>query len=185
MRQAIEEGFILDVLQNYITYKTYYQLEKTIENDPNFRNRKAHPRVARFASLHPTAIAQKVEVVVEHFRRHVKDELEGNAKAMVVTSSREHAFKYYQAIKKYIENKKYLNIKALIAFSGELSVDGEAHTESGLNGFSENSLPEKFNEIDYKLLIVAEKYQTGFDQPKLCSMSVSYTHLTLPTSPKV
>lgn len=172
MRQAIEEGFILDVLQNYITYKTYYQLEKTIEDDPNFRNRKAHPRVARFASLHPTAIAQKVEVVVEHFRRHVKDELEGNAKAMVVTSSREHAFKYYQAIKKYIENKKYLNIKALIAFSGELSVDGETHTESGLNGFSENALPEKFDEIDYKLLIVAEKYQTGFDQPKLCSMYI-------------
>lgn len=171
MRQAIEEGFILDVLQNYITYKTYYQLEKAIEDDPELRGRKAHPRVARFASLHPTAIAQKVEVIVEHFRRHVADELSGNAKAMVVTGSREHAFRYYQAIRKYIEDKNYLNIKALIAFSGELNIDGNNYTEAGLNDFSENALPEKFNsDVEYKLLIVAEKYQTGFDQPKLCAM---------------
>jgi type I restriction enzyme R subunit len=172
MRQAIEEGFILDVLQNYVTYKSYYQLEKAIEDDPNLSGRKAHPRVARFASLHPTAIAQKVEVIVEHFRRHVMREIDGQAKAMVVTQSREHAFRYYWAIKKYIEGKTYDGMRALIAFSGELKVDGEVYTESKINEFSETELPDKFDSMDYQLLIVAEKYQTGFDQPKLCAMYI-------------
>ncbi len=174
MKQAIEEGFILDVLQNYITYKTYYKLEKAINNDPELSGRKAYPRVARFASLHPTALAQKVEVIVEHFRRHVKNELSGNAKAMVITQSREHAFRYYQTIKKYIKDKNYLNIRTLVAFSGELNIDGNSYNESRLNDFSESALPGKFDEINYKLLIVAEKYQTGFDQPKLCAMYIDH-----------
>lgn len=172
MRQAIEEGFILDVLQNYMTYQTYYELEKVIEDDPRFKERKAQRKVARFATLHPTAIAQKVEVVVEHFLRHVADELDGNAKAMVVTQSRLQALRYFQAIKKYIEDKKYQGVKPLIAFSGELDDSGEIYTEAQLNGFAETELPKKFDTHEYQLLIVAEKYQTGFDQPKLCAMYI-------------
>lgn len=172
MRQAIEEGFILDVLQNYMTYKTYYQLEKAIEDDPRLEGRKAQRRVARFATLHPTAIVQKVEVIVEHFLRHVAKELEGNGKAMVVTQSRIQALKYFQAIKKYIEDKKYQGVRPLVAFSGELNIDGEIYTEAQLNNFSETELPERFDGSGYQLLIVAEKYQTGFDQPKLCAMYI-------------
>lgn len=172
MRQAIEEGFILDVLQNYMTYKAYYQLEKVIEDDPDLSGRSAQRKVARFATLHPTAIAQKVEVIVEHFRRHVAKEIHGAAKAMVVTQSREHALKYYFAIKKYIENHHYGDLKALVTFSGEMDFEGETYTEAGVNGFAETELPKKFETSEYQLLIVAEKYQTGFDQPKLCAMYV-------------
>ncbi len=172
MRQAIEEGFILDVLQNYMTYKTYYQLEKAIEDDPEF-NSKARRKVARFAQLHPTAISQKAEVIVEHFRRHVSKELKGNAKAMVVTQSREHALKTYLGIKRYIDEQNY-DLGALVAFSGELKVAGQdtPYTESELNGFAETELPKQFDGDDFHILIVAEKYQTGFDQPKLCAMYV-------------
>ncbi|RLJ77386.1 type I restriction endonuclease subunit R [Pedobacter alluvionis] len=172
MRQAIEEGFILDVLQNYMTYGAYYKLEKAIDKDPTMLGRQAQRKVARFASLHPTAIAQKVEVIVEHFKRHVLGELEGQAKAMVVTQSREHAIKYYFGIKKYITDQNYNNIKAIVAFSGEINVNQESYTEAGINGFAETELPVQFDGIDYRLLIVAEKYQTGFDQPKLCAMYV-------------
>lgn len=172
MRQAIEEGFILDVLQNYMTYRTYYQLEKAIEDDPDLRERRGQRKVARFASLHPTAISQKVEVIVEHFRRHVMPELDGQAKAMVVTQSREHALRYYFGVRDYIQKNGYTDLKALVAFSGELHVDSVTYTESGLNGFSETELPLRFDSDEYQVLIVAEKYQTGFDQPKLCAMYV-------------
>ncbi|WP_206185204.1 type I restriction endonuclease subunit R [Thioclava sp. F42-5] len=172
MRQAIEEGFILDVLQNYMTYKAYYQLEKTIEDDPAFKGRKAQARVARYASLHPTAIDQKVEVIVEHFRRHVARELEGKAKAMIVTQSREHALRYWQRLNEYIASKGYSDLKALVAFSGDLTVDGNEWTEATANGFAETELPKKFDTDAYQVLVVAEKYQTGFDQPKLVAMYV-------------
>ncbi|OOY31256.1 DEAD/DEAH box helicase family protein [Thioclava sp. F36-6] len=172
MRQAIEEGFILDVLQNYMTYKAYYQLEKTIEDDPAFKGRKAQARVARYASLHPTAIDQKVEVIVEHFRRHVARELEGKAKAMIVTQSREHALRYWQRLNDYIASKGYSDLKALVAFSGDLKVDGNEWTEATANGFAETELPKKFATDAYQVLVVAEKYQTGFDQPKLVAMYV-------------
>lgn len=172
MRQAIEEGFILDVLQNYMTYKAYYQLEKAIEDDPELSGRRGQRRVARFASLHPTAIGQKVEVIVEHFRRHVMPELSGQAKAMIVTGSREHALRYYFGVRDYIAARDYKDLKALVAFSGELELDGESYTEADLNGFSETELPRKFDTDGYQILIVAEKYQTGFDQPKLCAMYV-------------
>lgn len=172
MRQAIEEGFIVDVLQNYTTYEAYYQLEKTIEDDPAFKGRRAQARVARYASLHPTAIDQKVEVIVEHFRRHVARELNGQAKAMVVTQSREHALRYWQHLTAYIENKRYSDLKALVAFSGELEIDGNTWTESAANGFSEAELPRRFDTAEYQILVVAEKYQTGFDQPKLVAMYV-------------
>ncbi len=172
MRQAIEEGFILDVLQNYMTYKAYYQLEKAIEDDPELNTRRAQRRVARFASLHPTAIGQKVEVIVEHFRRHVMDELDGRAKAMIVTGSREHALRYYFGVRDYIKANGYTDVKPLVAFSGDLEVDGQTYTEAELNGFAETELPRRFDSDAYQVLIVAEKYQTGFDQPKLCAMYV-------------
>ena len=181
MRQAIEEGFILDVLQNYMTYKAYYQLEKTIEDDPELSGRRGQRKVARFASLHPTAIGQKVEIIVEHFRRHVMGELDGLAKAMIVTQSREHALRYYFGIKAYLEAENYVDLRALVAFSGELTHDGETYTEADLNGFSETELPGRFDGFKpdgtpypdtYQILIVAEKYQTGFDQPKLCAMYI-------------
>lgn len=172
MRQAIEEGFILDVLQNYMTYKAYYALEKTIDDDPELDTRRAQRKVARFAALHPTALSQKVEVMVEHFQRHVRPELDGQAKAMIVTSSRESALRYYFALKTYIEDKGYRDLKALAAFSGELHVDGNTYTEAELNGFGEGELPKRFDTPEYQILIVAEKYQTGFDQPKLSGMYI-------------
>ncbi len=181
MRQAIEEGFILDVLQNYMTYKAYYQLEKAIEDDPELRGRRGQRKVARFASLHPTAIGQKVEIIIEHFRRHVMGELGGQAKAMIVTQSREHALRYYLGAKDYIKEQGYHDLKALVAFSGDLTIDGQTYTEADLNDFSETELPGRFDGFkpdgtpypdQYQILIVAEKYQTGFDQPKLCAMYV-------------
>jgi len=172
MRQAIEEGFILDVLRYYMTYKAYYQLEKAIEDDPELDSRRGQRKVARFASLHPTAIGQKVEVIIEHFRRHVMHELDGQAKAMVVTQSREHALRYYFGVRDYINRNGYTDMKALVAFSGEIELNGETWSESVINGFSETELPRRFDTFDYQVLIVAEKYQTGFDQPKLCAMYV-------------
>ena len=172
MRQAIEEGFILDVLQNYMTYKAYYKLEKTIEDDPNLSGRRGQRTVARFASLHATAIDQKVEVIIEHFRRHVAKELDGNAKAMVVTQSREHALRYWQHMNRYIAEHGYKDLKALVAFSGDLRIDGEEWTEAAANGFAETELPKKFDSKEFQILVVAEKYQTGFDQPKLVAMYV-------------
>lgn len=172
MRQAIEEGFIRDVLENYTTYQAYYQLEKTIEDDPAFKGKKAQSRVARFAVLHPTALDQKVEVIVEHFRRHVAGELGGQAKAMIVTQGIEHAIRYWQHINRYIAKKGYTDLKALVAFSGEKTVDGEVFSEAQANGFAETELPRKFDTDEFQLLVVAEKYQTGFDQPKLVAMYV-------------
>ena len=172
MRQAVEEGFILDVLQNYRTYKSYYELEKTIEDDPRFKGAKAKRKVARYVSL--TTINQKAAVIVEHFNKHVKNELNGQAKAMVVCQSREHAFKHYEAIKGYIKDHKdeCKGLDAIVAFSGDLIVDGQAYTEPGLNGFSEKDLPEQFDTALYQILVVANKYQTGFDQPKICAMYI-------------
>lgn len=172
MRQAIEEEFIVDVLKNYMTYQAYYQLEKTIEDDPAFKGRKAQARVARYASLHPTAIDQKVEVIVEHFRRHVAGKLHGQAKAMIVSQSREHALRYWQRLNEYVATKGYTNLKALVAFSGDLDIDGNVWTEASANGFAETELPKKFDTDEYQVLVVAEKYQTGFDQPKLVAMYV-------------
>jgi type I restriction enzyme R subunit len=172
MRQAIDEGFILDVLQNYTTYGAYYQLEKTIEDDPELRGRRGQARVARYASLHPIAIDQKVEVIVEHFRVHVQGGLNGHAKAMVVAQSREHALRYWQHINAYIEEKQYPDLKTLVAFSGDLNIDGTEWTEVSANGFAETELPKKFDTDEFQILVVAEKYQTGFDQPKLVAMYV-------------
>ena len=177
MKQAIEEGFILDVLQNYITYDTYYKLNKEIEEDPQYQTNKAKRQIARFVELHEVNIAQRIEVIVEHFRTTVMQELNGTAKAMVITASREGAVKYCKAFKDYINKKGYEGIDALVAFSGKvvLKEDGKEYTESGINGFSEDKLPKEFEKDDYKVLLVANKYQTGFDQPKLCAMYILKT----------
>jgi len=176
MRQAIEEVFILDVLQYYTTYKTYYRLIKAIEDDPKVDKRKAGRALARFMSLHPYNIAQKTEVMVEHFRHFTMHKIGGKAKAMVTTSSRLHAVRYKQAFDKYIAEKGYKGIKTLVAFSGTV-VDPEApgveYTEVGMNGgIKEKELPERFGTDHYQVLLVAEKYQTGFDQPLLHTMYV-------------
>jgi type I restriction enzyme R subunit len=176
MRQAIEEGFILDVLANYTTYKTYYRLIKSIEDDPEVDKRKAARALARFMSLHPHNIAQKTEVMVEHFRHFTMHKIGGKAKAMVVTSSRLHAVRYKQAFDRYIAEKGYQGIKTLVAFSGTVidpDAPGVEYTEVGMNqGIREKELPERFGSEEYQVLLVAEKYQTGFDQPLLHTMYV-------------
>lgn len=172
MRQAIEEGFILDVLQNYVTYKAYYKLAKAIEDDPTLEEKPAKKAIARFASLHPHNVAQKTEIMVEHFRRITRHKIGGRAKAMVVTSSRLHALRYKQAFDEYIRRKGYTDVATLVAFSGTVIDNGEEYTEPGLNRFGEKELPERFQEDDYQVLIVADKYQTGFDQPLLHTMFV-------------
>jgi len=176
MRQAIEEGFILDVLASYTTYKTYYRLIKSIENDPEVDKRKAARALARFMSLHPHNIAQKTEVMVEHFRHFTMHKIGGKAKAMVVTSSRLHAVRYKQAFDRYIAEKGYQGIKTLVAFSGTVidpDAPGVEYTEVGMNqGIREKELPERFGSEEYQVLLVAEKYQTGFDQPLLHTMYV-------------
>lgn len=176
MRQAIEEGFILDVLKNYITYKTYYKITQTAEDDPNVDRKKAAKALARFLTLHPHNISQKTEVMVEHFRTYVRHKIGGRAKAMVVTDSRLHAVRYKQAFDQYIKNKGYTDIKSLVAFSGTVDdpdVPGVTYTEVSMNnGIAEKQLPESFETDEYKVLLVAEKYQTGFDQPLLHTMYV-------------
>ncbi|GAB3570714.1 DEAD/DEAH box helicase family protein [Spirosoma luteolum] len=174
MRQAIEENFILDVLKNYTTYELYFRLSKAIEDDPELNKKKASLAIGRFVSLHPHNIAQKTEVIIEHFRQVVSKKIGGKAKAMVVTSSRLHALRYYLAFRQYIREKGYQDIRPLVAFSGKV-IDGQypaGVTEVELNGFSEKALPKQFESDDYQLLLVANKYQTGFDQPLLHTMYV-------------
>ncbi|WP_010136325.1 type I restriction endonuclease subunit R [Ochrovirga pacifica] len=174
MKQAIEEGFILDVLKNYTTYKTYYKLSKQIEDDPKVNKKKAARAIGRFMSLHPHNLAQKTEVMVEHFRQVVTNKIGGKAKAMVVSSSRLHAVRYKEEFDKYIQEKGYKDIKTIVAFSGKVihSNAPEGVTEVELNGFAEKEVPKKFASNDYQLLLVADKYQTGFDQPLLHTMYV-------------
>lgn len=172
MKQAIEEGFILDVLQNYTTYDTYYSLNKKIEEDPELNTSEAKRQIARFIQLHETNISQRVEIIIEHFRTTVMKELNGSAKAMVVTESRESAVRYTQAFEKYIVEHGYKDIHALVAFSGKLKVDDVEYCESGMNGFPESRTRNEFDTDNYQVLIVADKYQTGFDQKKLCAMYI-------------
>lgn len=176
MRQAIEEGFIHDVLANYTCYKRYYRLIQKVEADPEVPRRRAARALARFVEFHDYEIAQKVEVIVEHFRTHTRHKIGGRAKAMVVTGSREHAVRYKLGFDKYIRDKGYTDVKSLVAFSGEIMLKefgDKKFTEVGMNnGIKESELPEKFNTEDYQVLLVAEKYQTGFDQPLLHSMYV-------------
>jgi type I restriction enzyme R subunit len=177
MRQAIEEGFILDVLRNYTTYKTYYKLLQSAEEDPEVERKRAAKALARFLSLHPHNIAQKTEVIIEHFRKFTAHKIGGRAKAMLVTRSRLHAVRYKRAFDKYIAEKGYPNIRTLVAFSGTVidkDLPDEEFTEVSMNGgkISEKKLPEEFAKPEYQVLIAADKYQTGFDQPLLHTMYV-------------
>lgn len=175
MRQAIEEGFILNVLENYTSYELYFKLNKAIEEDPKLNKKKASRAIGRFVSLHPYNLSQKTEVIIEHFRQVVAKKLGGRAKAMVVTGSRLHAKRYFEEFQDYIAEKGYHNeIKVLVAFSGKVVDDNtpDGVSEPQLTGWGIKELPNIFNQDDYKILIVADKYQTGFDQPLLHTMYV-------------
>lgn len=174
MRQAIQEGFILNVLANYTTYKAYYKLIKSAEEDPQVQKRAATKALARYMSLNEHHIARKVDVMLEHFWRHTRHKISGQAKAMVVTGSRLEAYQYYRAFQRAVEDKGYA-VGLLVAFSGEI-VDPDTEqkwTEPKLNGFKESELPERFEGAEYRILLVADKYQTGFDQPLLHTMYVN------------
>jgi type I restriction enzyme R subunit len=176
MRQAIEEKFILDVLKNYITYEAYFRLVQVGDDDPHVLRKKAARALARTLTFHEVNLRTKTEVMVEHFRTHVRHKIGGRAKAMVVTDGRLHAVRYKLAFDGYIAEKGYTDIKTLVAFSGVVvdpDVPGRTWTEVGMNGgIKESELPEKFDSHEYQILLVAEKYQTGFDQPLLHTMYV-------------
>ena len=172
MRQAIEEGFILDVLANYTTYAVYWKVGKAVEDDPEYDARMARRAIARWASLHPHNLAQKAELVVEHFREHTRHKVAGRGKAMVVTSSRLHAVRYKQAIDKYIAERGYADTRALVAFSGAVADGGLDWTETSMNQLPESQTAEAFAGPEYGVLVVAEKFQTGYDQPLLHTMFV-------------
>ena len=192
MRQAIEEGFILDVLANYLTYDTKWKLRNAaIEQrdsptgNPEVDERKAKAKLVAFAERHPTSLKQKGKLIVEDFRMSMAGRLGGRAKAMVVTTGRQHALDLFRAIQEWDRTLPGCGFGVLVAFSGSLEEDGVELTEGQLNGFPEGQLPDKFgytraddpdaaarNQAEYRILVVAEKYQTGFDQPLLCGMYV-------------
>ena len=173
MKQAIEEGFILDVLSNYTTYRSYYEIAKSIEDNPLFDTKKAQKKLRSFVEKNPSTIGTKVEIILDHFIEKVvkAKKLKGKAKGMVVTANIETAIVYFQAINKKLEVLGN-PFKAVIAFSGKKEVKGVEYTEDEMNGFASKDISEKFDSDEYKLLVVANKFLTGFDQPKLCAMYV-------------
>ena len=180
MKQAIEEGFILDVLANYTTYKYYFRLlNMADQKDLELPKNKAKKALMRFVNLHPSVISQKVEIIIEHFQIATRHKIGGYAKAMVVTGSREHAVRYKMAFDEYIAEKGYQDIKSLVAFSGKVILPEQSekeYTEPAMNGgIKETELPEQFDSDNYQVLLVADKYQTGFDQPLLHTMFVDKT----------
>ncbi|MBI4753485.1 type I restriction endonuclease subunit R, partial [Candidatus Desantisbacteria bacterium] len=178
MQQAIEEEFILDVLKNYTTYNHYFEIIKNVADDPELDSSRGATAIRRFESLHPHNLAQKTVIMVEHFRSITQNKIGGSAKAMVVTSSRLHAVRYLHEFKRYIKDKKYDDVAVLVAFSGVVPDDGVEYTEEKLNKtadgktIKEKQLPVHFNSNEFNVLIVAEKYQTGFDEPLLHTMFV-------------
>ena len=173
MKQAIEEGFILNVLTNYTTYKSYYELTKSIEDNPQYNNEKAQKLLRRVVERDPKTIKAKAEVMLDHFDAKIfrNHKLKGKAKAMVVTKDIECAITYYQAIQE-IAKAKQLPYGILIAFSGSKTIKGREYTESDMNGFPESKTAEEFEKDENRILVVANKYLTGFDQPKLCAMYI-------------
>ena len=176
MKQAIEEGFILDVLANYATYKQYFRLLCTADSGIELPKHKAKKELMRFVNLHTSAISQKVEIIIEHFQSVTRHKIGGYAKAMVVTNSREAAVRYKLAFDEYIAEKGYEGIKSLVAFSGKVILPEQTekeYSEPSMNsGIKETELPEQFDSDNYQVLLVADKYQTGFDQPLLHTMFV-------------
>jgi type I restriction enzyme R subunit len=173
MKQAIEEGFILDVLANYTTYRSYYAIEKSIEENPLFETNKAQKKLRAFVERNPQTIGVKAEIMLDHFLTKVVNtkKLKGKAKAIVATQSIESAIHYYQALRRLLEEKGN-PFKILIAFSGTKKIKGIEYTEDVINGFAESKTRENFDEDEYRILVVANKYLTGFDQPKLSTMYV-------------
>ena len=173
MKQAIEEGFILNVLANYTTYKSYYEIQKSVEENPLFDTKKAHKKLRAYVERSQHTINTKAEIMLDHFIPQIVNtkKLRGKAKGMIITQNIEAAIRYYKAVTKLLEAQGN-PFKALIAFSGEKTVDGVKYTEAEMNGFPESETREKFDTDDYRLLIVANKYLTGFDQPKLTAMYV-------------
>ncbi len=171
MRQAIEEGFILDVLESYTTYRTYWSLLKKIAGDPRYDKDKATYLLKSFVDLHPHTIGKKAAIMVEHFATHVQPRIGGRAKAMIVTRSRLHAVRYKQAVDQYLKDKGYA-FKAIVAFSGTVRDGGLDYTEANMNGVPESQTAETFKRDEYRVLIAANKFQTGFDQPLLHTMYV-------------
>lgn len=178
MRQAIEEHFILDVLQNYMTYKMYYKIAKIIEDNPEFDTTAGSKAIVNYETLHPHNISQKTAIMLEHFMNVTRHKIGGRAKAMVVTPSRLHAVRYVQEFKRQIKEKGLNDLEVLVAFSGEVKDNDDVFTEEGMNKdkegktIKEKALPETFHTDDYGILVVAEKYQTGFDEPLLHTMIV-------------
>lgn len=173
MKQAIEEGFILNVLANYTTYKSYYEIQKSIADNPLFDTKKAQKKLRAYVERSQQTINTKAEIMLDHFVEHVvtPKKLRGRAKGMIVTQNIEAAIRYYKAVTKLLAERGS-PFKALIAFSGEKVVDGVSYTEADMNGFPEADTRDRFEDDDYRLLIVANKYLTGFDQPKLTAMYV-------------
>jgi type I restriction enzyme R subunit len=173
MKQAIEEGFILDVIANYTTYKSYYEIEKSIQDNPEFDTKKAQKKLRTYVETSQQTIDTKAEIMLEHFIPHVvnKKKLRGKGKGMVVTQNIVTAIRYYKAITRILAEQGN-PFKVAIAFSGIKEVDGIEYSEAEMNGFAEGDTKDKFDTDEYRLLVVANKYLTGFDQPKLCSMYV-------------
>jgi type I restriction enzyme R subunit len=172
MRQAIEEGFIVDVLEHYATYETYFRLARAGEEDPEVPVREASKAIARFVTLHPSVVDQKAEIVVEHFRRSTAGRIGGRAKAMVVCRSRLSAVRMRLAIDAYVREHGYAGVGTLVAFSGTVNDGGVDYSEPRMNGFPEFQTAERFSTDEFRILVVAEKFQTGFDQPLLHTMFV-------------
>ena len=171
MKQAIEEGFILDVLKNYTHYENYYKVYKTIESNPDFDKKKSQYKIRNYVEGQEFPIREKAEVMVKHFLTTVAPKINGKAKAMIITQSILRAIEYYNIISDILKRSN-TGFEAVIAFSGEKEYKGKVVTETSLNGFSDKETPERFKEDKYKFLIVADKYQTGYDEPLLHTMYV-------------
>lgn len=171
MRQAIDEGFILDVLENYTCFESYFKLVKTIADDPKYKEMKANRALMGIVDWNPAMIGQKAQIIVEHFMNDVEGVLGGKAKAMVVTWSRPMAYRLYLAMADYVKQQRYA-CQIMVAFSGKLDVDGEEVTEAKVNGVPETRTAELFDADEKRIIVCANKFQTGFDQPKLCAMYV-------------
>lgn len=184
MRQAVEEGFIRDVLENYVPFDVFWKVSKSTKGDPEVDKTKASAQIAKAVSLHPHNLGQRAKIIVDHFRDHVSHQIGGKAKAMVVTSSRLHAVRYKQAIDRYLADHHITDVKALVAFSDKVAdpddPDGSGFTEAGMNHLPESETAGRFkgdpsppfDPFEFQVLIVAEKYQTGFDAPLLHTMYV-------------
>ena len=176
MKQAIQEGFILDVLAHYTPVASYYRLAKTVEDDPEFDVKKAQKKLRRYVEGHDHAIRLKAEIMVDHFHEQViaKNKIGGEARAMVVTNGIERALQYFHAIRDYLQERKS-QYRAIVAFSGEPEFGGEKVTEASLNGFPSGQIADKIQQDPYRFLICADKFQTGYDEPLLHTMYVDKT----------